>query len=256
MKTILVTGVSRITGIGFDICKRFASMGYHVVAIYNSVNECEEQLKEVSSDCEFIHCDFTNRDNLNDLISTLKKQKFDVIVNNAGKFCDGEDYTCYDMDQWDQIFDVNVRTPMSICTGLFGSLKKNAVIINMASTDGMTGSMSSMSYAASKAALISITKSLAINFGYDKKKIRVVGIAPSWVVTDETMLTAAAKKYAPKMTPLGRMATVKEVSDLVEFLASNKASYISGTTITFDGGYTLIDYTLMKEAEYCKKNGQ
>ncbi len=255
MKTVLVTGVSRISGIGYNICKRFANSGYHVIAIYNSVNECEEELKKISSGCEFIYCDFTNREKVNELISTLKNQRFDLIINNAGKFCDGEDYTCYDMNQWDQIFDVNVRTPMAICTGLFNSLKKNAVIVNMASTDGMTGSMSSMSYAASKAALISITKSLAINFGYDKKKIRVVGIAPSWVVTDETMLTDAAKKYAPKMTPLGRMASVDEVADLVEFLSSKKASYISGTTIVFDGGYTLIDYTLMKEAEYCKKNG-
>ena len=254
MKTALITGVSRVSGIGYGICKRLIQKGYKVVAIYNSENQCEQFLKGMGGDCEFYHCDFTVRWQVAELIERLRYFKFDLIVNNAGKFADGENYANYDMEQWDQIFDVNVRAPMALCTGLFHSLSKNAVIINMSSTDGMTGSMSSMSYAASKAALISITKSLAINFGYDKKKIRVVGIAPSWVVTDETMLTDASKKYAPKMTPLRRMASVDEVVDLVEFLASKKSSYITGTTITFDGGYTLIDYTLLKEAEYNKKH--
>ena len=113
----------------------------------------------------------------------------------------------------------------------------------------MKGSISSMSYAASKAALINLTASLAINFGYDEKKIRVVGVAPSWVKTDVTMLTDAAIENAPKMTPLGRMADIDELVELICFLASPKASYITGTTIVFDGGYSQIDYTLKKEAE-------
>ena len=255
MKKALITGVSRQSGIGYGICKRLLENGYYIIATRNQDNECEEYLKgKYPNAVEFIKCDFIDRGQIADLITELHKYRFDLIVNNAGKFADGEDYMSYDMEQWDAIFDVNVRAPMAISTGLFNNLNENAVIINVASTDGMTGSLSSMSYAASKAALISITKSLAINYGYDKKKIRVVGVAPSWVVTDENMLTDAAKEYAPLMTPLGRMSNVNEIVDLIEFLASKKSTYITGTTIVFDGGYTLIDYTLKKEAEAARKD--
>lgn len=250
MKMALVTGVSRKSGIGYGICKNLLDNDYRVVATYNFENECEKDLSAgYKEKVSFFQCNFTSAQEVNVLIQKLSVYKFDLIVNNAGMFADGENYLDYDMKIWDEVFNVNVRAPMAISTGLFSSLNPNAVIINIASTDGMKGSISSMSYAASKAALINLTASLAINFGYDEKKVRVVGIAPSWVKTDVTMLTDAALEYAPKMTPLKRMADVQEIVDLIMYLSSSKASYISGTTIVFDGGYSQIDYTLKKEAE-------
>ncbi|MCM1233472.1 MAG: SDR family oxidoreductase [Ruminococcus flavefaciens] len=169
MKTALVTGVSRKSGIGYGICKNLEN-NYIVVAIYNSVNECEEALtSEYGDHALFFHCDFTSNQEVDMLIQKLSSQKFDLIVNNAGMFADVENYLNYDMKIWDDVFNVNVRTPMTISTGLFSSLNRHAIIINIASTDGMKGSISSMSYAASKAALINLTASLAINFGYDEK---------------------------------------------------------------------------------------
>jgi NAD(P)-dependent dehydrogenase (short-subunit alcohol dehydrogenase family) len=82
---------------------------------------------------------------------------------------------------------VNVTAPLILSVGLKANLNPNSVIINMVSTDGLKGSFSSMAYAASKAALMNLTDSLAINFGYDKKKIRVTAVCPGWVKTfDET----------------------------------------------------------------------
>ena len=122
--------------------------------------------------------------NLNAFIVEMKKIPLHLIVNNAGAFPDGEDYNNYDMSIWDDIFAVNVTAPFAISTGLKSTLVENGVIINIASTDGFKGSFSSMSYAASKAALINVTQSLAINFGYDEKHIRVVALAPGWVKVD------------------------------------------------------------------------
>lgn len=92
------------------------------------------------------------------------------IVNNAGAFSGDENIDNYDMKVWDSVFAVNLNAPLMLSVGLKPNMPKDFVIVNMVSTDGLKGSFSSMAYAASKAALINLTDSLAINFGYDKKK--------------------------------------------------------------------------------------
>ncbi len=248
-KTALVTGVSRTTGIGFAICKHLLSEGYFVHAVYNSENLCEKDFAKLYPNKYKMHkADFTDRELLMAFIDEMKKETFSLIVNNAGTFPDGEDYNNYDMAIWDTIFSVNVTAPFAISTGLKNSLIDNGVIINIASTDGLKGSFSSMSYAASKAALINATQSLAINFGYDEKHIRVVAIAPGWVKTDVNMIPEISWKIAPQLTPLGRFAEPKEIAELVSFLASEKASFITGTTYIIDGGFNCVDYTFMRES--------
>lgn len=248
-KIALVTGVSRTTGIGYAICKQLLSDGYFVHAVYNSENLCESEFAKLYPNQYKMHgVNFIDNEELSAFINKMKKEKFSLIVNNAGAFPDGEDYSDYDMAIWDTIFAVNVRAPFAISTGLVNSMIDNGVIINIASTDGLKGSFSSMSYAASKAALINATQSLAINFGYDEKHIRVVAIAPGWVKTDVNMLPEISWKVAPQLTPLGRFAEPKEIADLVSFLASDKASFITGTTYIIDGGFNCVDYTFMRES--------
>ena len=249
MKTALVTGVSRTTGIGYAICKQLLNNGYFVYAIYNSENSCEATLQDSYKDkFSFLQCDFTDRNALDSLIERMKKISLDLIVNNAGAFPEDEDFNNYDLSIWDTILAVNITAPFALSVGLKDALNKNAVIINIASTDGYKGSFSSISYAASKAALINVTQSLAINYGYDEKKIRVVAIDPGWVKTDENMIPEISWKIAPQLTPLGRFADTSEIADFVVFLSSNKAKFITGNTLIIDGGYSIVDYNLLRES--------
>ncbi len=179
MKRALVTGVSWDTGIGFAITKQLVSDGYYVYAVYHSEDSTALEIlsKEFQDTVECIQCDLTNRNSVYTLIETLKKNTYlDAIVNNAGAFSGEENIDDYDISEWDRVFAVNVTAPLLLSVGLKSILNPNAVIINMVSTDGQKGSFSSISYAASKAALINLTDSLAINFGYDEKKIRVTAV--------------------------------------------------------------------------------
>lgn len=248
-KVALVTGVSRENGIGFAICRQLLSEGYYIHAVYNTENSCEAFFKEKYLTKYQMHkVDFTDKEQLNRFIESMCKNKLDLLVNNAGAFPEDEDFDNYDINIWEEIFAVNSKAPFALSVGLKKAFNKNAVIINIASTDGLKGSFSSMSYAASKAALINTTESLAINYGYDEKKIRVVAIAPGWVKTDINMIPEISWKIAPQMTPLGRFAETSEVAEFVSFLASEKASFISGSTHIIDGGFNCVDYTFMREA--------
>ena len=120
-----------------------------------------------------------------------------------------------------------------ICLGLKDNLSKNGAIVNIASTDGMTGSFGGMAYSASKAALINLTKSLGNNFG--PKGIRVNAIAPGWINTD---MDTEVVEDAPDLTPLGRNGKPEEIAYTALFLASNEASYITGAVLVVDGGMT------------------
>ena len=245
----LVTGVSRTNGIGFAICKKLLSEDYFVHAVYNTENHCEEEFEKTNPKQYKMHkSDFTDKKQLTSLIKQLKCESFNLIVNNAGAFPEDEDYNEYNMEIWDTVFDVNVRAPFAISVGLKNSMKTNGVIINIASTDGFKGSFSSMSYASSKAALINATKSLAINFGYDEKHIRVLAVAPGWVKTDVNMIPEISWKIAPQLTPLGRFAETMEIAELISFLASDKASFITGSIHIIDGGFNEVDYTFMRES--------
>ena len=258
MKRALVTGVSWDTGIGFAITKQLVSDGYYVYAVYHSEDSTALEIlsKEFQDTVECIQCDLTNRNSVYALIETLKKDTFlDAIVNNAGAFSGEENIDDYDISEWDRVFAVNVTAPLLLSVGLKSIMNPNAVIINMVSTDGQKGSFSSISYAASKAALINLTDSLAINFGYDEKKIRVTAVCPGWVKTfDENdpasseMVPFISRSTGSQLCPLGRFAEPKEIANVVSFLLSDKASFISGGFIPVHGGYSSVSFDLYAES--------
>lgn len=256
MKKALVTGVSWTTGIGFAITKQLISDGYYVYAVYHSDESTAKEHYENNPDSvEFIKCDLANREEIAALIQRFDGVLLDAIINNAGAFSGGEDINDFDMDAWDAVFAVNVNAPLMLSVGLKSNLVKGASIINMVSTDGLKGSFSSMAYAASKAALINLTDSLAINFGYDEKKIRVTAVCPGWVKTfDEKdpssseMVPYISRSTGSQLCPLGRFAAPEEIANVVSFLVSEKASFISGGFVPVHGGYNAVSFDMYAES--------
>lgn len=257
MKKALVTGVSWDTGIGFAITKQLVEDGYFVYAIYHSDESTSKEIftTQYVDSVECIQCDLTDRDQIVNLITKLKKTHLDVIVNNAGAFSGGEDIDNYDIAEWDRILAVNVTAPLILSTGLKSALNPSSVIVNIVSTDGQRGSFSSMAYAASKAALINLTDSLAINFGYDEKKIRVTAVCPGWVKTfDENdpnsseMVPFISRSTGSQLCPLGRFANPEEIANVVSFLVSDKASFISGGFVPVHGGYAAVSFDMYAES--------
>jgi NAD(P)-dependent dehydrogenase (short-subunit alcohol dehydrogenase family) len=245
-KTALVTGISR--GIGKAICEKLVSKGYFVYGTYNTGKKEAETVKETLKSVDIFQADFRERKQTLAVIHRLSEIQFDAIVNNAGMF-EGESFENFDFKIWDDIIAVNLTTPLLFSVKLQKNIKENGCIVNIASTDGFQGSFASLSYSASKAALMNLTKTLANNLG--KRKIRVNAIAPGWI---NTKMATESSFQAAKITPLRRNGKPEEVADLVYYLVSDSASFITGATIIIDGGYTCVDTIMKMEAEEFKKN--
>jgi 3-oxoacyl-[acyl-carrier protein] reductase len=240
-KIALVTGMSR--GIGKAVCENLVAQGYKVYGTYNTGQKEATEVKERLKNVEIFQVDFTKREQTLELIQKLNDVKFDAIVNNAGMI-EFEDFENYDFAIWDNTFEVNLNTPLLISLKLQNNIKKGGAIVNIASADGLIGSFASMAYSASKAALMNLTKSLGNNFA--QKGVRVNAVAYGWI---DTGMSTEESYQASSITPMGRNGTPKEAADVVGYLLSNKASFITGATIVVDGGYTCVDYIMKLEAE-------
>lgn len=239
---VVVTGASK--GIGRAIAIQLSEAGYLVYGVHSSSPEEAEKLASKYG-IIFHQADLSRREQTLKLAKELAAVSPHALINNAGIWqMDDLDGTNFDV--WDKTIEVNLTAPLILSRLIGRRMNLGSSIVNIASTDGLLGAYNGISYSASKAALINLTKSLGNTFG--PKNIRVNAIAPGWV--DTAMVDDNVVENAQDTNPMGRTGKPQEIANIVEFLISDKASYINGETIVVDGGGVNVDYGLKKESGY------
>jgi 3-oxoacyl-[acyl-carrier protein] reductase len=238
-KVIIVTGASG--GIGSAIARRLLTDGYPVIGTYHRGKQTLDDLAREFPRFRTAALDMSSRASIAEFVGSLGSQEICGLVNNAGVI-EFEEFANFDLELWGRVQDVNVQGVLQLSLGIRTQLSKPASIVNIASTDAFLGGIDTMAYAASKAALISLTRSLAVNMGADN--IRVNAIAPGWI---DTAMGTKLPAMAIEHTPLGRLGTPVDIAGIVAFLLSEDAGFVTGTTIVADGGYYCLDPVMKAE---------
>jgi len=239
MNIALVTGGSR--GIGRAICVRLASQGCHVLINYHSSpKEAEITLKQVrdaGGDGEILRFDVSDQARVEEALGrwqTANEGKYiSVLINNAGIRKDNL-LMWMKNEEWSDVLNTNLNSFLYITRFLIKDmlLKRFGRIVNVVSLSGIKGLPGQANYSAAKAGVIGATKAMAQEVA--KKNVTVNAVAPGFIRTDMTKdLDEAQLK---QMIPMGRFGTAEEVAEAVAFLASEKASYITGTVVNVNGG--------------------
>jgi NAD(P)-dependent dehydrogenase (short-subunit alcohol dehydrogenase family) len=237
-RTALVTGASR--GIGAAIAERLLTDGWSVHGAYRSGAAEVEALRARHPRLSVHRVDLADDSEVAALIAQLRGVPLDALVNNAGiiRFEDPRDF---DPRAWRETMEVNLIAPIRLVCALEAELHGGAVV-NVASTDALVGSYNSLAYAASKAALLNVTKSLGNVMA--RSGIRVNAVTPGWIATSMTQEDELAAAH----TPLGRLGTPAEVAAAVAWLIDPQSSFVTGASIVIDGGYSNVDVVMKEEA--------
>lgn len=243
-KIVVITGGT--SGIGKAIAKRFAIEGATVLLIGTNEEKGQRAIEEINSEttkdsASFFACDVSNFSTVQDTFTELFKKfgRIDVLVNNAGITRDQLLMKMTEED-WDRVLDVNAKSCFNCCKAIVRPMMKQrkGKIINTTSVIGLTGNIGQFNYAASKAALIGMTKSLAKELA--QRSIQVNAIAPGYVNTEMTdKLPENLKEEIMKRIPLGRIGNPDDIAQAALFLASDMSDYITGQCIVVDGGMTI-----------------
>lgn len=239
MRTALITGASR--GIGKAIAKQLSEEGCYVLINYRKDSEGAEhtlqEIKDLGGQGELLPFDVSDAQQVQDALETWKdnnKDKFiEVLVNNAGINKDNLMVFMTD-DEWQSVIDINQNSFFYVTRSLLKDMivNKKGRIVNVVSLSGQKGLPGQVNYSASKGAVIAASKSLSMEVA--KKKITVNCVAPGFIKSE--MTEGLDEKNLKKLVPMNRFGTPEEVAHAVAFLASDKASYITGEVLSINGG--------------------
>lgn len=238
-KVVLITGGTR--GIGYQTAVAFAKAGSKVIinARHDFPKELSQQLEEIGVKPVFLKADLADPEQATQLAKDAWQQydRIDVLVNNAGIAKDALMIGMKTAD-FDTVMNVNVRGPFTLTKAVLKKMykKRSGSIINLASVVGLHGNIGQANYAASKAAVIGLTKTVAKEGAL--RGIRCNAVAPGMIDSDMTkQLSARVKKQILDQIPLGRFGQSAEVAQTILFLAKN--DYVTGQTFVVDGGMTI-----------------
>ena len=234
-KNILITGASG--GIGNALVKKFVTLGGNVLGT-GTKTEKLDMIKKQCPNIKVKKFDISEHSRIEEFIDNvvLELGRLDILINNAGTNVDNLSLRMKD-DEWKKLIDINLTSTFLLYKHAIKKMLKSKFgrIVNITSIVGHTGNTGQSNYAASKAGIIGMSKSLAAE--YAKKDITVNCVSPGFIVSDMTMnIAEKVKLYLTSKIPMGKLGTGEDVSNCVAFLSSDQASYITGETIHVNGG--------------------
>ncbi|WP_405100230.1 SDR family oxidoreductase [Oceanobacillus sp. FSL H7-0719] len=245
-KVAVVTGAA--SGMGREIAKLYAKEGAKVIVADLNIDGAEAVVKEITADngiAKAVQANVAKQEDIDHMIDTAVNEygKLDILVNNAGIMDGFEPVADITDERWDLIFDINTK-------GVMRSMRKaiplfleqgNGVIVNIASTGGLNGAHAGATYGASKHAVVGLTKNTG--YMYAQKGIRCNAIAPGAVNTNISASMKNINPFGMERTKtvqgvIPRVGEAEEIAKAALFLASDEASFVNGTVLTVDGGWT------------------
>jgi len=234
-KNILITGASG--GIGNELVKKFVSLGGNVLGS-GTKSEKLDKIKKQYPNIKVKKFDISEHSRIEEFIDdvSLKLGGLDILINNAGTNADNLSLRMKD-EEWKKVIDINLTSTFLLSKHAIKKMLKSKFgrIVNITSVVGHTGNLGQSNYSASKAGIIGMSKSLAIE--YAKRNITVNCVSPGFIMSDMTMnIAEKIKLYLTSRIPMGKLGTGEDVSNCVAFLSSEQASYVTGETIHVNGG--------------------
>ena len=234
-KNIFITGASG--GIGNELVKKFVSLGGNVLGSGTKVEKLD-QIKKKYPNIKIKKFDISEHSRIEEFVNevALELGGLDILINNAGMHMDNLSIRMKD-EEWKKVIDINLTSTFMLTKYAIKKMLRNKFgrIVNITSVVGHTGNLGQSNYSASKAGIIGMSKSLAIE--YAKKNITVNCVSPGFITTDMTKhIAEKVKLYLTSRIPMGKLGTGEDVSNCVAFLSSEQASYVTGETIHVNGG--------------------